>query len=162
FCCKKILRKHAQIWRSSRWTRDWLWAIFIPLSERSPPEVCMSAARRWMFLLPLVSLILLLVGCGGSSSNSGSHGMGQPPIFTSPPQTAAAQGSAYSYQVAATDPSGGSLTYALTTGPTGASMTGSTVTWTPTAAQSRASNAFTVTATTSEGASGTQSWNVSP
>ena len=41
-------------------------------------------------------------------------------------------------------------------------MTGSTLNWTPTAAQSRASNAFTVTATTSEGASATQSWNVSP
>src|SRR5215471_16877086 len=121
----------------------------------------MSAARRWIVFLSLVSLILLLVACGGSS-NSGSRGVSQPPLFTSAPQTAAAQGSAYSYQVAATDPSGGSVTYALTTGPSGATMTGSSVNWTPTAAQSRISNAFTVTATTSEAASATQSWNVSP
>jgi hypothetical protein len=36
------------------------------------------------------------------------------------------------------------------------------VTWTPTAAQSRSSNSFTATATTSEGATATQSWTVSP
>src|SRR5208337_1815686 len=64
--------------------------------------------------------------------------------------------------VAATDPSGGTVSFALTTGPTGASLSGTTVSWTPTAAQSRSSNAFTVTATTSENATAAQSWNVSP
>lgn len=120
----------------------------------------MHVVRPWSLMLAVVSLSFVLASCG--SSNSGNHVTAQPPVFTSTPPAAAAQGSAYSYQVAATDPSGGTVSYALTTGPTGASMTGSSVAWTPTAAQSRASNSFTVKATTSEGASATQSWNVSP
>lgn len=86
----------------------------------------------------------------------------QPPIFTSTPPTAAAQNSAYSYSLAATDPSGGSVTFALTAGPTGATVSGSSLAWSPTPAQSRTSDNFTVTATTSEGATATQSWSVSP
>ena len=86
----------------------------------------------------------------------------QPPIFTSTPPTAAAQDTAYSYSVSATDPSGGTVSFALTTGPTGAALSGSSLSWTPAVAQSRASNSFTITATTSEGGSATQSWSVSP
>jgi hypothetical protein len=86
----------------------------------------------------------------------------QPPIFTSTPPAAAAQDTAYSYSVSATDPSGGTVSFALTTGPTGAALSGSSLSWTPAASQSRASNSFTVTATTSEGGSATQSWSVSP
>jgi hypothetical protein len=119
----------------------------------------MSAARRRFHLLALLSSSLILVSCGGSSGQKISA---QPPIFTTTPVTAAAQGAAYSYQVAATDPSGGTVSFALTTGPTGASLSGSTVSWTPAAAQSRTSNAFTVTATTTENATATQSWTVSP
>src|SRR5271157_5428436 len=101
------------------------------------------------------------MSCGGGSG--GGHMISaQPPIFTSAPVTAAAQGAAYSYQVAATDPSGGTVSFVLTTGPTGASLSGSAVSWTPTAGQSRTSNSFTVTATSSENATATQSWTVSP
>ena len=112
-------------------------------------------------VLALVSSSLILMSCGGGSG--GGHMISaQPPIFTSAPVTAAAQGAAYSYQVAATDPSGGTVSFVLTTGPTGASLSGSTVSWTPTAGQSRTSNSFTVTATSSENATATQSWTVSP
>ena len=121
----------------------------------------MSAVLRISCLLAGVSPSLFLMSCGGGSGG-GQKITGQPPIFTSTPVTAAAQGAAYSYQVAATDPSGGTVSFALTTGPTGASLSGSTVNWTPTAAQSRTSSAFTVTATTSENATATQSWTVSP
>jgi hypothetical protein len=117
----------------------------------------LAARRRCFCLFALMSSSLFLIACGG---NTGTHR--QPPIFTSTPITAAAQGAAYSYQVAADDPSGGSVTFALTTAPTGATLSGSNVVWTPTAAQSRTSNSFTVTATTSEGGTATQSWTVSP
>lgn len=120
----------------------------------------MFVVRPWSLVLALVCLSLTLASCGNSSS--GNHVTPQQPVFTSVPPNAAAQGSAYSYGVAATDPAGGSVSYALTTGPTGATISGSTVGWTPTAAQSRAQNGFTVTATTSEGASATQSWTVTP
>lgn len=90
------------------------------------------------------------------------HAAPPAPLFTSAPVTAAAQGSPYSYQVRATDPSGGTVTYTLTTAPTGATLTGNTLAWTPAASQSRISNSFTVTATTSEGGSAAQSWTVSP
>jgi len=118
------------------------------------------SARRTFFFLALLSLCLALAAC--SNSNSTPRVVATTPIFTSSPVTAAAQGAAYSYSVAATDPSGGTITYALTTGPTGATLSGNTVNWTPAASQSRTSSNFTVTATTSEGGTATQSWTVSP
>lgn len=104
-------------------------------------------------------LSLLLSGCGGGSTNS-SHP--STPIFTSTPVTGGEQGVAYTYQIAATDPAGGSVTFALTTGPMGATLSGSALNWTPTAAESRVSNNFTVTATTTSGGTAQQSWMVSP
>ena len=86
----------------------------------------------------------------------------QTPVFTSTPPTAAAQDTAYSYSITATDPAGGTVSFALTTGPAGAAVSGNSLSWTPAAAQSRLSNGFTVTATTSEGGSATQSWTVTP
>ena len=118
-------------------------------------------ALRPLLVLFLLCSCLLSISCGGGSSG-GQKISAEPPIFSTTPPTAAAQGSGYSYPVAATDPSGGTVTFALTTGPTGATMSGSTVSWTPTAAQSRAANNFTVTATTSENATATQTWTVSP
>jgi len=84
------------------------------------------------------------------------------PVFTSTPPTAAVQDTAYSYSISATDPAGGTVSFALTTGPTGAAVSGNRLSWTPAASQSRLSNSFTVTATTSEGGTATQSWSVSP
>jgi hypothetical protein len=83
------------------------------------------------------------------------------PVFTSVPVTAATQDAAYTYTLAATDPSGGNITFSLPTAPAGATLSGSAITWTPTAAQSRTPNSFTATASTS-GGSATQSWTVSP
>lgn len=120
----------------------------------------MFVVRPWTLVLAIVCLSLTLASCGNSSS--GNHVTQQQPVFTSAPPSTAAQGSAYSYQVAATDPAGGSITYALTTSPTGAAISNGIVSWTPTAAQSRNQNSFTVTATTSGGASATQSWAVTP
>ena len=118
----------------------------------------MSAVRKILGCLA-IPLSLVLMSCGGSSTQ---HVTAMTPIFTSTPPSAAAQDTAYSYSVAATDPSGGTITYALTTGPTGATLSGDSLSWTPTAAQSRTSNSFTITATTSEGATATQPWTVSP
>jgi hypothetical protein len=84
------------------------------------------------------------------------------PIFTSSPVTTATQDVAYTYQLAATDPAGGSVTFSLTTEPTGAVLSGNTVSWTPTAVQSRVPNSFAVTATTASGGSASQSWTVTP
>lgn len=120
----------------------------------------MSATRSLVLPFVLLSFAVFLSSC--SSSGSGSKGSAQAPIFSTIAPTGAAQGTAYSYQVEAVDPSGGTVTFALTTGPTGATISGSTISWTPTAAQSRTGNNFVVTATTSEGANATQSWSVSP
>ena len=113
------------------------------------------SSLRCLFVL---ALLAALIGCG-----SGSQSMpASPPVFTSTPPTAATQGVAYNYAITATDPAGGSVTFALSGAPTGAGMTGSTLSWTPAAAQSRVSDPFTVTATSSEGGHATQSWSVTP
>lgn len=119
----------------------------------------MSATRSTLSLCAFLLFALLLSSCG---SSSGSKGSAQAPIFSTTPPANAAQGTAYSYQVEADDPSGGTVTFAMPTAPTGASLSGSTISWTPTAAQSRTSNSFVVTATTSEGGTANQSWSVSP
>jgi len=111
--------------------------------------------RRRLLPLALVCVTLvLLTACGGGSG--GTHAN---PVFTSTPVVTATQAVLYSYTLAATDPSGGTITFALTSGPTGASLSGSTLTWTPTAAQSRMMTPFTVTASAS-GGSATQTWTV--
>jgi hypothetical protein len=85
------------------------------------------------------------------------------PSFTSVPSTTAAQDQPYSYALAATDPAGTTITYALTSAPTGAVLSGgNTITWTPTAQQARQNNGFEVTATTAAGGTATQSWTVAP
>lgn len=88
--------------------------------------------------------------------------MAPPPVFTSTPGTSASQGAAYGYTVTATDPAGGTVTFALSSAPTGATFSASTLAWTPAAAQARIADNFTITATTSEGGSATQSWSVTP
>src|ERR1039457_1195963 len=110
-------------------------------------------------LCVLAFLSLAFLTACGSSGSSSSH-TGQAPIFTSAPVTAATQDVGHSYQIEAVDPSGGSVTFALTTGPTGAAISGNTVSWTPTAAESRVSNNFEVTATTTSGGTASQSWMV--
>jgi hypothetical protein len=117
------------------------------------------STRRCFFLLLSLGSLLVLAACGGGRS---THVAAMAPVFTSSPPTAALQDTAYSYAIAATDPAGGTVSFALTTGPTGATVSGSSLSWTPPAAQSRIANSFTVTATTSEGGTATQSWSVSP
>jgi hypothetical protein len=102
--------------------------------------------RRCVLALVLFT-VALLTACGGSSPSSSSSR--STPLFTSTPVTQASQGVAYSYQLAAIDPAGGSVTFALSTMPSGATLGGNTVNWTPTAAESRVSNNFVATATTS-------------
>ena len=84
------------------------------------------------------------------------------PTFTSTAPTSASEGQPYSYMIAASDPAGGTVSYQLTSGPTNASLTGNVLTWAPSHPQSRTSNGFTITATTSEQASATQMFAVTP
>lgn len=112
---------------------------------------------RISLVLATAVLSACLAGCGG-----GSPSVPQNPVFTSTPVTSAAQDASYSYTLAATDPSGGTITFSLLTAPAGASLTGSTVNWVPSASESRVSNSFTAQAKSSSGGSATQSWTVTP
>ena len=112
---------------------------------------------RALSLLLVALLLIYLAACGGSS-----YSAPQNPVFTSTPVTTASQGASYIYTLAATDPSGGTVTFSLTTAPAGAALSGATITWGPTAAESRVSNSFVAKATTSSGGSATQSWTVTP
>jgi hypothetical protein len=112
---------------------------------------------RALCLLLITLFLSYLVACG-----SGSHSTPQNPVFTSTPVTAASQGASYAYTLAATDPSGGAVTFSMVTAPAGATITDSMITWMPTAAESRVSNSFTAKATTSSGGTATQSWTVTP
>jgi len=107
----------------------------------------------------VVSYAACLVGCGG-----GMQAVAPPPAptFTSTPGTAAAEGVEYTYQVAATDPLGKTVSFALGSGPAGATLTENTLTWTPTATESRLANNFSITATTAEGGTAGQTWAVTP
>jgi hypothetical protein len=120
--------------------------------------------RRRLLTLVLVFFAtiptVLLTACGGSGG--GTHTQPSTPVFTSVPATAATQDVAYTTQLAAIDPAGGSVTFSLSQSPTRAALSGSMVTWTPTAAQSRMPNKFMVTATTASGGTASQSWTVTP
>jgi hypothetical protein len=118
----------------------------------------MRAPSICLFSL-VVSATAVLSACG---SGSGMQSPPPAPVFTSTPGTAASQGVLYSYQVAATDPAGGTVSFTLTSAPASATLSGNALSWTPAATQSRVSNRFTVTATTTSGGSGTQSWSVTP
>jgi len=110
------------------------------------------------FALALLIAMAALTGCGGRPP----YAAPQAPVFSSTPVTAALEGSAYSYQLAATSPSDSSVSYTLTSAPAGATLAGDTISWTPTSAQSRIANTFSVLATSAEGGSATQSWTVTP
>ena len=114
----------------------------------------------FLIIVTLTS-IAFLTACGSSGSGSSSR---QPStlVFTTTPGTAATQDVAYAYQMSATDPAGGTVSFSLTTSPTGAAVSGDSVSWTPTAAQSRVPNNFSVKATSSSGGTASQSWTVTP
>jgi len=113
--------------------------------------------RRTPFLAVVILVIPMLAACGSST-----HVAPPGPLFTSAPVTQASEGVAYTYQIAATDPGGTAVSFALTTAPAGAALSGNTITWTPTPAQSRIANKFRVTATAAAGDVSTQSWAVTP
>lgn len=114
-------------------------------------------ACRFTLIALFLALLSFLIACG-----SGSHSAPMSPVFTSIPVIAASQGVSYSYTLAATDPSGGTVTFSLPTAPSGATITSNTINWTPAAAESRVSNTFEAMATTSSGGTATQSWTVTP
>jgi hypothetical protein len=64
----------------------------------------------------------------------GQASTNQAPIITSTPDTTATVNQTYAYNVNATDPDGGTLTYSLTTKPTGMTINSTTglIKWTPT------------------------------
>jgi hypothetical protein len=112
---------------------------------------------RSLLLFLTAASFLSIAACGGGSSPTAL-----PPVFTSNPGLSAAQDVLYTYNITATNPSGGTVSFAVSSGPAGASISGSTLSWTPTAAQSRTTDAFTITATSSEGGHATQSWTLTP
>jgi hypothetical protein len=80
------------------------------------------------------------------------------PVITSSPVTTATETVAYSYQVQATDPEGGSLTYTLPTKPTGMTISGSgLIQWTP---SSSGSESVVVRVTDNKGAFAEQSYSI--
>ena len=80
------------------------------------------------------------------------------PVITSSPVTTANVSTAYSYQVQATDPEGGSLSYSLPTKPTGMTISGSgLVQWTP---SNVGSDAVVVRVTDNEGAFTDQAYSI--
>jgi hypothetical protein len=117
-------------------------------------------------------LLLLAAACSGlisclnssvpASSSALSISVAPQPVFSSSAPTQAAEAQLYTYNIAATDPAGGTVTFSLADGPGNAAIAGSTLTWTPTHAQSRVSNTFTLRATTSEGGTATQTFSVVP
>jgi hypothetical protein len=120
----------------------------------------MHLSKHGVIVLALSAVSSIwMSGCGGGGSTSF---VAPAPAFSTAPATVAVEGNTYSYMLAATDPSGGTVGFALTTAPDGATLSGSTISWTPSAAESRVGNAFTVTATTSKGGTATQSWTVTP
>ena len=114
----------------------------------------------WLLVIGFVSVEL--TGCGGGGGGTQPPPSTSTPIFTSTPGTQAEEAFVYTYQAAATDPSGGAVTFSLSTAPNGAALSGSTLTWTPTAPQSRTANSFTLTATSASGGTARQSWSVTP
>jgi hypothetical protein len=105
-----------------------------------------------------VALAGISFGCSGGAAMLPAP----TPVFNSTPATNAVEGSVYTYQLSATDPAGGTVSFALTEAPAGAGLNGSTLSWTPTGAQSRIADSFTVRATTTGGGTATQSWSVTP
>src|SRR5579864_7441761 len=115
--------------------------------------------RNPLFVVGL-AVWIFAVGCGGGETSTPAPPPA--PTFTSTPETAAAEGAVYTYQVAATDPTGKPVTFSLGSAPAGATLSGNTLTWTPTAAESRIANSFSITGTTAEGGTGVQTWSVTP
>lgn len=113
--------------------------------------------RNPLFVAVVAGCAILIAACGG-----GMQAPPPAPTFTSTPGTVAAEGAVYTYQVAATDPKGGTISFTLGSVPTGATLTGNTLTWTPTPQESRVANSFAIMATTAEGGAASQTWSVTP
>ena len=116
----------------------------------------------WKAFPVLSFLVFALAACSGTTSSVPPPPPAPKLTFTSTAPTSATEGTAYSYQAAATSSDSSAITFSLTTAPSGATLSGSTLSWTPTHAESRTSNSFTITATTAAGGSATQSWTVTP
>ena len=122
----------------------------------------MIMGRSKLPAAPRKLLLVLCVAAFLTACTGGTGDMQTPmaaPVFTSTPQTSAAQDTTYTYQLSTQ--ASGAVTLALASAPLGAAINGNTITWTPSAAQSRLPNQFSVTATNTAGTA-TQSWTVTP
>ena len=117
----------------------------------------MSAMSRTAVAVLFFALLFTLA-CGGGGSNA----VAAPPVFSLTTPGGASEGTLFTYTVQATDPQGGTVSYALASAPAGATISGATINWTPTHAQSRQPNDFTVKATTRSGGTATASFTVTP
>jgi len=105
--------------------------------------------KKLLLSLSVFFIAFLFTGCFLFNSS---------PVIESDPVTTAKEGTAYTYDVEATDPNGDTLTYSLTTSPTGMTINSNTgvISWTPTAAGS-----FDVTVEVSDDSkSDTQSFTI--
>lgn len=128
-----------------------------------------SLRARSMAVAASLVVALALSACGAGGGGGGGlttpitppGGGGTPgntaPTFTSTAPTTGTVGQAYSYQAAASDAEGGTLTFSLLTGPTGMTASGSgLVSWTPSTAGS-----FNATLRVTDGSLNTdQSWTI--
>jgi len=105
--------------------------------------------KKLLFGLGLFFVAIVFSGCALLNSE---------PVIESDPVTTAEEGALYTYDVAATDPEGDTLTYSLITSPDGMTINSSTgvISWTPAAAGS-----FEVTVEVSDSSkSDTQSFTI--
>ena len=130
--------------------------VTAPAAKRASVQTEAAAASATQLATPTYPLLLWRPGRPTRGSSAAPN-----PTFTSTPRASAAEGTAYSYTMAATDPAGGTITYGVI-GPEGATVSGNVLSWTPTPAQSRIVNPFVVTATTASGGFATQLFSVTP
>lgn len=140
------------------------------------PPINPSPFRAKSLLSATAAALALLLGslaCGGGGGGGTASAPAPPPaptptnqapVFTSAAPTAAKEGHAYAYVIAATDADGDAISYVLIAHPAGATLDAAsrTLSWTPTSAQVGVPQAFDVTATDGKGGTTHQTWTVTP
>jgi hypothetical protein len=86
----------------------------------------------------------------------------RPPRFLTTAPRSAREGSAYLYDLAASDPDGDEVAFSLLRAPEGAVLEGDVLKWTPSHAQAGHRQRFTLRAVDEHGAARLQHWSVIP
>lgn len=91
-----------------------------------------------------------------------ARSVNRPPRFLSVAPRLAREGSAYLYDLAASDPDGDEVVFSLLRAPEGAVLEGEVLKWTPSHAQAGHRQRFTLRAVDEHGAARLQHWSVIP